>query len=167
MNPMRDIRIMKITINIGVGEAGEKHDRAQKLLERLVNKKIVVTKTRNRTTFGTPKGRPIGVKVTLRKKNAEEFLKRALEANDKKLPTRVFDTQGNFSFGIKEHIDIPGVKYDPEIGVLGMDVSVTLERPGFRVQRKRISRKIGKKHKILPEDSIQWVSQKFGVKVGE
>src|SRR3990170_4419903 len=101
MNAMREIRISKITINIGVGEAGEKLEKAQKLLERLVNKKIVVTRTHTRTTFGTPKGRPIGVKTTLRGKDAEEFLKKALEANDKKLPQSVFDLQGSFSFGVK------------------------------------------------------------------
>lgn len=163
---MREIRIEKVTINIGVGEAGEKLEKAKKLLERLVNKKIVITKSHKRSTFGTPKGRPIGVKVTLRKKDAEEFLKKALEARDNNLPPNVFDLQGNFSFGVKEHIDIPGVKYDPEIGILGMDVCVTLERPGFRVQKKMISRKIGDRHKISKEESMQWVSQKFNVKVG-
>ena len=167
MNPMREIRIEKITINIGAGEAGEKLDRAKILLERLVNKKVVITKTHTRTTFGTSKGRPIGVKTTLRGKDAEEFLRKALEANDKKLPQSVFDLQGSFSFGVKEHIDIPGVKYDPELGIFGMDVSVSLERAGFSVSRKRIANKIGKTHRTLPEDASQWVSQKFNVKVGE
>src|SRR3990167_7332483 len=128
MNTMREIKIEKITINIGVGEAGEKLDRAKKLLERLTNKKIVLTRTAKRTTFGTPKGRTIGCKVTLRKNDALEFLKKAFDALDFKLNESIFDKQGNFSFGIKEHIDLPGVRYDPEIGIYGMDVSVTLER---------------------------------------
>jgi large subunit ribosomal protein L5 len=165
MNPMRNIRIEKITINIGCGEAGEKLDKAKKLLEVITNKKVVITKTHKRTTFGMPKKRPIGCKVTLRKKDAEEFLKKALEAVDKKLSKDVFDRQGSFSFGIKEHIDIPGVKYDPEIGIFGMDVCVTLERPGFRVKRARMSTKIGKKHKIKPEETIEWVTKNYGIEI--
>jgi large subunit ribosomal protein L5 len=164
---MRNIRIEKVTVNIGAGEAGEKLEKAKKMLEKLVNKKIVVTRTHSRTTFGTPKGKPIGVKVTLRGKEAEEFLKKALEARDKKLPPRVFDAQGNFSFGIKEHIDIPGVKYDPDIGILGMDVCVTLGRPGYRIERKSIPSKIGRTHRISQEETIKWISEKFGVEVGE
>jgi len=167
MNPMREIRIEKVTVNIGAGEAGEKLEKAKKMLEKLVSKKIVVTRTKNRTTFGTPKGRPIGVKVTLRGKDAEEFLKKTLEARDKKLPSSVFDAQGNFSFGVKEHIDIPGVKYDPDIGIIGMDVCVTLERPGFRIERKAMSRKIGKGHRIRPEETMKWAKEKFGIEVEE
>ncbi|NIO44573.1 MAG: 50S ribosomal protein L5 [Candidatus Aenigmarchaeota archaeon] len=165
MNPMRKIRIEKITINIGCGEAGENLEKAKTLLENLTSKKVVITKTHKRTTFGTAGGRPIGCKLILRRKDAEEFLKKAFDAIDKKLSKVVFDTQGNFSFGIKEHIDIPGVRYDPEIGVFGMDVCVTLERPGFRVKRKKISSKIGKKHLIKPEEAIEWVSKNYGVEI--
>jgi large subunit ribosomal protein L5 len=165
MNPMRDIKIEKITINIGCGESGEKLEKAKKLLEILVNKKVVVTKTHKRTTFGMPKGRDIGCKVILRKKDAEEFLKKALDAVDKKLPKTVFDKQGSFSFGIKEHIDISGVRYDPDIGIFGMDVCVSLERAGFRVKRKKISHKIGKKHLIKPEETREWVIKKYGIEI--
>ena len=165
MNPMKEIRIEKITINIGCGEAGEKLERAKTLLGNLTNKKIVITQTHKRTTFGGAKGRPLGCKVTLRGKDAEEFLKKAFGAVDKKLSKSVFDIQGNFSFGIKEHIDISGVRYDPEIGIFGMDVCVTLERRGFRVKRKKLSSKIGKKHLINPEESAIWVSKKYGVEI--
>jgi len=165
MNPMQNIRIEKITINIGCGESGEKLEKAKKMLETLTNRKIVITKTHKRTTFGMAKGRPIGCKVTLRGKDAEEFFKKALDAVDKKLPENVFDSQGNFSFGIKEHIDIPGVKYDPEIGIFGMDVCVTLERPGFKVKRKKLSHKIDKKHLIKPEEAKEWVIKNYGVEL--
>lgn len=165
MNNMRKIRIEKITINIGCGEAREKLEKAKMLLEKLTGKKVVITNTRKRTTFGSAKGMPIGCKVTLRRKDAEEFLKKAFEARDKKLSKNIFDSQGNFSFGIKEHIDIPGVRYDPDIGIFGMDVCVTLERPGFRVKRRKIPDKIGKNHLIKPEDAIDWVSKNYGVEV--
>jgi len=165
MNPMKKIRIEKITVNIGCGESGEKIERAIKLLEYLTNRKVVITKTHRRTTFGMPKGRPIGCKVTLRGKDAEEFLERALGAIDKKLSRTGFDSSGNFSFGIKEHIDISGVRYDPEIGIFGMDISVTLERPGFRVKRKKLSSKVGKKHLIKTEEAIEWVTKNYGVQI--
>lgn len=165
MNPMRNIRIEKVTLNIGCGESGEKLDKAKKLLGILTGKKIVVTHTHDRTTFGMAKGRPIGCKVTMRNKDAEEFLKKAFDAIDFKLSKGVFDRQGSFSFGIKEHIDIPGVKYDPEIGIFGMDVAVTLERAGFNVKRKKFSHSIGKKHLIKPEEAMEWVVNNYKVDV--
>lgn len=162
---MHEIRIEKVTLNIGCGEAGEKLDKAKKLLENLTGKKVVLTKTHERTTFGTSKGRAIGVKVTLRKNEAKEFLKKALDAVDLKLSEKCFDSQGNFSFGIKEHIDLPGVRYDPEIGIYGMDVCVTLERRGFRVKRKRISHNIGKNHVITLQEARDWIINNFRVRI--
>lgn len=161
---MRTIRVEKLTLNIGCGEAGEKLERAKKLLELLTGRKAVTTQTRSRTTFGTAKGRPIGVKVTLRGKAAGEFLRRTLAAVEGKLLDRCFDAQGNLSFGIKEHIDLPGVRYDPEIGIYGMDVCVTLERPGFRVKRKRLGRQL-RKHRIGPGEAREFMIKTFGVVV--
>jgi large subunit ribosomal protein L5 len=165
MNPMRNIRMEKLTVNIGCGESGEKLEKAKKLLSELTGKKVVITKTSNRTTFGMAKGRPIGCKITLRGKDAKEFLERVFEAVDKKISKKVFDSSGNFSFGVKEHIDIPGIEYNPEIGIFGMDVSVTLERPGYSVKRKKISHKIGKKHMIKPEESMDWLVKNYGVEI--
>jgi large subunit ribosomal protein L5 len=166
MNPMRNIRIAKLTLNIGCGEGGDKLDKAKKLLEYLTEKKkVVITKTADRTSFGMAKGRPIGCKVTVRGEAAQELLKKALTAVDFKIPKRSFDRQGSFSFGIREHIDMPGIKYDPEIGIFGMDVCMTLERPGFRVKRKRNPTKIGKKHLITPEESMEWLSQNYKVEI--
>ncbi|MFH0928771.1 MAG: 50S ribosomal protein L5 [Candidatus Aenigmatarchaeota archaeon] len=165
MNAMRNIRIEKVTINIGCGESGEKLDKAIMLLGQLTSKKIISTKTHGRTTFGSAKGRPIGCKVTLRGNGAKEFLVKAFEAVENKLSKKVFDATGNFSFGIKEHIDIPGMEYDPEIGIWGMDVCVTLERPGYSVKRKRLSRKVGKKHLIKPEESLEWVTKNYKVEI--
>ena len=165
MNTMREIRIEKVTVNIGCGEAGEKLDKAKKLLASLTGKKIVTTKTHRRTTFGTPKGRRIGCKVTLRRNEAIEFLKRALDATNFKIKRRSFDAQGNFSFGVSEHINLPGVRYDPSIGIYGMDVCVKLERKGFRIARKSKSSKISDSHKITPEEAIEWATKNFNIKV--
>lgn len=165
MNSMREIRIAKVTVNIGCGEAGEKLERAKKLLAQLTGKTIVTTHTTRRTTFGSPKGRGIGCKVTLRGNDAIAFLKKTFEANENNMKTRSFDEQGNFSFGVKDHIDIPGVKYDPDIGIFGMDVCVTLERRGYRVARKKIPSKIGLKHVINSDEAREWVEKTFGVKI--
>jgi len=168
MNPMREIRIEKVTINMGCGSDREKLERAYKLLQILTNRKPIITKTRKRTTFGMARNRPIGVKVTLRGKEAEEFLKKVFEAVDNKLKVSQFDEFGNFSIGIKEYIDLPDTKYYPEIGILGMDVCVTLERPGYRVKRRKLKKsKVGKKHIVTKEEAIEWVKKRFGVEIVE
>ena len=167
-NPMRRIRIEKVTLNIGCAGDVQKIERAKKLLEYLTGRKAVITKSKRRSTFGIAKGKPVGVKVTLRKKEAVEFLKKALEAVDKKLEASKFDENGNFNFGIKEYIEIPGVKYSHEVGMLGLDVDVTLERPGFRVKRRRRQKKkIPKAHAISKDEAIEWVKKNFGVEVVE
>lgn len=166
-NPMREIRIEKVTINIGVGEPGERLEKARELLRRLTGKKPTITRAKKKVPkWSIRQGLPIGVKVTLRGKEAEEFLKRAFEAVGNKIYKSSFDENGNFSFGIREYIDIPGMKYDPSIGVFGMDVCVTLERPGYRVKRRKVHRApVGKRHRITREEAITFVKEHFGVEV--
>jgi large subunit ribosomal protein L5 len=166
MNPMREIRLEKVTLNIGAGEAGPKLERAKKLLEKISGMKVIVTKTHKRTTFGIAKNRPIGVKVTLRGERAKNFLINAFKANENKLKADCFDENGNFSFGIKEYIDLPNIRYDHEIGIMGFDVCVTLERKGYRIKRRRIKpKKIGKNHRISKEEAQEWVQKEFNVKI--
>jgi large subunit ribosomal protein L5 len=167
-NPMREIRLEKVTLNIGAGEAGPKLETAKKLLEKLSGTKVVVTLTHKRTTFGGAKKRPIGVKVTLRGEKARAFLANALKANENRLNPTQFDTQGNFSLGVKEYIDLPGIKYDPEIGILGMDVCATLFRAGYRVARRKIRpSRIGKGQRITPEEAREWVRKEFNVTISK
>ncbi|HDD72351.1 MAG TPA: 50S ribosomal protein L5, partial [Candidatus Bathyarchaeota archaeon] len=69
-------------------------------------------------------------------------------------------------FGIREHIDIPGTKYDPKVGIFGMDVCVSVERPGYRImRRKRCRTKIPRKHRVSREEAIRFIEEKFNVKV--
>ncbi len=165
---MRAIRIDKVTLNVGTGEPGPKLDKAKKILAKISGNKVITTKSRKRSTFGGGKGRPIGAKVTVRGGAAVELLKTLLQAVESRLKPSQFDINGNFSFGIAEYISIPGVKYDPDIGIMGMDVCVTLERPGFRIKRKRIRpRKIGKAHRITKEQAIRWATENLGVRVTE
>jgi large subunit ribosomal protein L5 len=166
MNPMKKIRIEKVTINMGMGQPGPELDNAKKIVEKITGRKAVITKTKKRSTFGVAKGRDIGVKVTLRKAAAEELLKRLLEAKDNILKESSFDESGNFSFGIGEYINIPGVKYDPDVGIMGMDVCVTLERPGYRVKRRSLKRsKVGRKHRITKAEAIEFARKELKVEI--
>ena len=166
-NPMRAIRIAKLVLNIGVKDPVAEVEKAYRLLEKITNKKPVKTKaTKKARTFGIRKGLPIGVKVTLRGKEAEELLKELLKAVENRLKESCFDDEGNVNFGIKEYLDIPGIKYDPTIGVFGMNVSVQLERPGFRVKRRRLKRsKVGRLHRIKKQEAIEFMKEKFNVTV--
>ena len=112
------------------------------------------------------KGEPIGVAVTVRNDDAIELLKRLLLAKDNKINGHAIDNEGNMSFGIKEHIDIPGIKYDPKIGILGLEVSASLSRSGFNIRlRSQHKSKVGKKHRISRDDTIKFLTENFGVQI--
>ncbi len=164
-NIMRTIGVSKITVNMGLKSTGEELEKAYTLIERITGVKPVKTKA-NRTarTFGIRPGLNIGVKATMRGKKAIEFLRKMFEAKQI-IDIKSFDTQGNFSFGIEEYLNVPGMKYDPKIGILGFDVCVTLKRPGFSIKLKRNPRKIGKTHKITPEEAIEYIRNNFNVTV--
>jgi large subunit ribosomal protein L5 len=168
-NPMRTIKLAKVTVHINVGKSGEMLEKARKVLEEITGQKPC-TKQAKRTLkdFGIREGEPIACLTTLRGENAESFLKRGFEAVSNSIKASSFDGNGNFAFGIKEHIEIPGTKYVPELGIFGMDVIGTLERPGYRIKRRRIRPAlIGKAHRITKEDAIKFVSERFGVQIRE
>lgn len=168
VNPMREIRIEKITLNVGCGDDSDKIERAQKLLEMLTDCKPVITQSKRRSTFGVSKGKPIGVMVTLRGEKATEVLKLALTGVENRLKASQFNDNGNFSFGVGEYIELEGIKYQHEIGMLGFDVAVTLERPGFRVAKRKVrTKRIPKNHKVNKDEAINWIKEKFGVEIIE
>lgn len=164
---MRDAVVDKVTLNIGVGKAGQELENAKSLLERLSGAKAVPTHAKVRNpVFKIKKGDIIGTKATLRGPNAIEFVKKALKVKGFTLPSRSFDKEGNFSFGVPEYIEFPGAKYDPNIGMLGFDVCVTLRRRGFRVgKRRRAKAKIGHHHRLTKEDGIEFAKGAFQMKV--
>ncbi len=169
-NPMRDIVIDKVVINMGVGEAGEKLRRAQKVIDLLTHRKPVQTEAKKTIRdFNIRKGLPIGLKVTLRGKEAEDFLRRALWVKDFKVPNYSFDSNGNLNFGISDYTEFEGMKYDPEIGIFGMDISVVFRRRGgYRIARRRIKKKkIPIRHRVTREETMQFMRENFNLNILE
>jgi len=168
-NPMRSIKLGKVTVHICVGRSGEDLEKARKVLSDITGQKSC-TKKAKRTVkdFGIREGEPIACLTTLRGDKATAFLRRALEAVGNTLRKSSFDDYGNFAFGIKEHIEIPGTKYVPELGIFGMDTITTLERPGYRVKRRRMRpAPIGKSHRISQEEAVKFITEKFAVQIRE
>jgi large subunit ribosomal protein L5 len=167
-NPMRRIRIGKVVVNISVGKSGEPLEKAAQVLQGITGHKPAQRRAKKTIkNFGIRKGEPISCMVTLRGGDARAFLERALEAVGRRLKLSSFDDEGNVSFGLKEHIEIPGVKYDPELGIYGMNINVYLERPGYRVKRRRRSpSSIGKAHKITREEAVKFMEETFSVQIG-
>ncbi len=167
MSTMKDLHVEKVVVNIGVGEAGERLAKAEKVLEMVTKQKPVETlsKTVNRD-LGIREGMPLGCKVTLRGDAAVDFIKQALSIREMRVPEYSFDKEGNMSFGISDYTDFEGMKYDPEIGIFGMDISVVLRRPGNRItQRALLKRRIPKSHRVDRDEAIQYMKDNFQVQV--
>jgi large subunit ribosomal protein L5 len=166
-NPMKVIKVAKVTLNIGAGKSEDMLKKGLMLLKKLSGDvQPIATITQKRIPgWQLRPGLKIGCKVTIRK-NTVELLKRLLVAKEKVLKEKNFDAQGNFSFGLPEYIDIEGLEYDPELKMMGLEVAVTLERPGFRVKERKIKhKKIGKTHLITKTEAIIFAKNELGVEV--
>ena len=168
-NPMTKVKLEKVTLNIGTGKDQAKLERAMMLIKHITGVDPVKTITNKRiAAWGLRPGLPIGCKLTLRGKNAKELLARLLESKENTLKGSWFDERGNISFGITEYIDIPGVKYDTKIGMMGFQVCITLTKPGYRIKyRKIMKRKIPHKHLITKDQAKEYMKEEFGVKIEE
>ena len=169
MNPMQEPRIDKVVVHIGVGESGQRLVNAETILREITSHTPVRSIAKKTLpTFGIKKREPIGCKLTLRGRKAEEFLGMAFNAAGNTLRSNQFDLTGGFSFGIEEHTDFPGMKYDPEIGIFGMDISVSIKRPGHRVARRRVARRsVPKRSKVDAKEAIDYISRRYGITVVE
>lgn len=166
-SPMRKISLEKVVLNMGVGKSGDVIEIAKRALDQISGKRSCARNAKEtQRDWGVRKGEPIGAAVTIRGDDARELLKRLLEAKGNMVNGRSFDNFGNYSFGIREHIDIPGVKYDPQIGILGLGISVTLTRPGYGIRRRsKHKASVGKSHIITSQEAKDYLVKEFGVTV--
>lgn len=128
-------RIVKITLNMGLGEAvGDKKiiEHATGDMQKLCGQKPIVTLARNSIAgFKIRDGWPIGCKVTLRRERMYEFLDRLINIaiprirDFRGLNGRSFDGRGNYSMGVKEQIIFPEIDYDKVDALRGMDITIT------------------------------------------
>lgn len=166
-NVIKEIKLEKVVLNMGLGKSGDAIEIAKKALGQISGKKVNERPARKaHRDWGVRKGEPIGAAVTIRGNEGKELLKRLFEAKGNRVNGHSFDNMGNLSFGILEHIDIPGIKYDPKIGILGLDVTVRLTRPGFSIAtRSKHKASVGKHHRISPNEAKEYLTKEFGVSV--
>ena len=165
------MRIPKITrVVLSAGAVDKDLEKAKKLLEIISDKKAQITKSGSRTripAFGVKPKMELGTSVTLRDEEAIDVLRKLLGAIDNKLRVKQID-KNNFSFGIPEYINIPGVKYMREIGIRGFNVTVVFERPGIRVKKRRIKTgKIPSRQHVTPEEIIDFMKKTFKTEIEE
>ena len=161
-NLMREVKIEKVVFS--VGGVADYLEKGVKLLEIITGKKPARMKSKRRIpTWSVRPGLEIGAVVTIRK-NKEELLKKMLISIDNTLKKKQV-SENNFSFGIKEYIEIPGIEYQRDIGIMGFDVTVVFKRSGRRVKLKKIKKgKVSKRQKISKEEIIKFMEEKFETK---
>lgn len=167
VNPMKKVTIDKVTVNICVGNDKNTMVKAEKLLSMITKKTPVKCSAKKRlNTWQIRPGLAIGYKVTLRDEEAHDFLKWVLKSKGNKVSKKSLDTYGNFSVGVHEYLDLSGMKYDADIGIIGFEVMTTFKRPGFRVKQRGIKKaRIPQRHKVTPEEVVEFMNTELGVQI--
>ncbi|XP_049993927.1 60S ribosomal protein L11-like [Alexandromys fortis] len=150
-----------LCLSICVGESGDRLTPAAKVLEQLTGQTPVFSKAKYTIRpFVIRRKEKIAVHCTVHGVKAEEILEKGLKVREDEFRKNNFST-GNFSFGIQQHIDL-GIRYDPSIGIYGLDFYVVLGRPDFRIADKKCRTGcIGIKHRISKEEAMSWFPQKY------
>ena len=160
-NIMREIKIEKLVLS--VGGIGDYLEKGHKLLEILTGRKPKKTKSTKRIpTLGVKPNLEIGTVVTIRK-DIKPLLKRLLSTIDNVLKKKQV-SENNFSFGIKEYIEIPGIEYQRDIGIMGFDVTLVFKRTGRRVKLRKMKKgKFPKRQMIQKDEIIKFMESNFEV----
>lgn len=159
-NPMRKIMIEKVIISAGA--TADNLVKAKKLLELVSGKKAqVIASSKRIPDFGVRPGLEVGTRVTVRKKEALELLRRILGAVENQLSKKKV-SENHLSFGIKEYIEIPGIEYQRDIGIRGFNTTIVFVRPGLRVKRKKIKAgQVSRKQYVSKEEIIKFMEENF------
>lgn len=167
VNPMRNIYVEKITLNIGTGKDQTQLEKALKLIKHLTGKEGVKTLASKRIpSWGVRPGLPVGCKLTIRGNEKYELIKKFLKGKENVLGSKNFSENGTVAFGIHEYIDLTDYKYDPDIGIMGFQICIKLSRAGMRVPRRRIRpAKVNVNHIITKQESIDYMKKEFAVKL--
>lgn len=168
MNPMKNVRIEKLTLNIGAGKDQKVLEKGVILLKHVSGLDPVKTATQKRIAgWGLRPGLPIGAKITIRdQEKAKDLIKRLIVSQRNTLRKGCFDNNGNVSFGVKEYIDIPDVKYNPDVGMLGFQATITLVRPGYRIKRRKIRKGVVPlHHRVNQTEAMEFFEKEFKVKI--
>jgi len=163
---MQQVLLDKVVVNMGIGSDPDEMKKGIQIIQIITGKKPSQRRSFAKIPdWGLRPGVLVGLIVTLRGKDAIEFLKKAFQAKENKLAAKSFDNAGNFGFGVREYIDLPGAKYDPKLGIKGFDVLVSLKKKGYRVKvRKLKTSKVGKAQRVSVPEAIEFVKQ-LGVEV--
>ncbi|ORE00303.1 RL112 [Hepatospora eriocheir] len=162
INKFREVRIQKLCINSNIKPKNNELDKCKQVLKQISGQEPFTSKSKYTIRgWGIRRNERISASVTVKGKKAKEILLNALKVKELTLPESCFSDQGNFGFGIEEHIDL-GIKYDPSIGIFGMNFYVVLDRPGSRVaKRRRCKSRIGKKQRVTKEDGMKFFTLKL------
>ena len=164
-NPMQEIEIEKMVLNCGGIE--EKLDKSVMLLEMITGKKVIITKAKKRIpAFGISPGKGAGCKVTLRnKEEIKQLLKRFFAAIENTIKEKSI-TNNHLSFGIHEYIEVPGLEYKRDIGILGFEIDVVFKRKGKRTKIKKINQgKIPKRQEVSKEEIIDYLNKNWDIEL--
>ena len=168
INVMRVPKIARVVLSAGAVD--KDLEKAKKLLELISEKKAQITKSGSRAripAFGVKPKMDLGTNVTLRNKDAIDVLRKLLGAIDNQLKVSQID-KNNFSFGIPEYINIPGMKYVRDIGIRGFNVTIVFERPGVRVKKRKIKPgTLPSRQHVTPEEIIEYMKNNFKTEVVE
>jgi large subunit ribosomal protein L5 len=165
-NNMRNIEIEKVVLSMGA--LAEELDASVKLLELLSGRKAIKTRAKKRIpNFNIRPGLEIGCKVTIRGKKAESLLKNLLLTVNNTIKAKQINDQ-DFSFGIAEYIEIPGMEYQRNIGMKGLKITVVFTRKGKRIELKKIKKgSIPQRQKTTKKEIVEFLKDKYKVEILE